>query len=263
MRSLFLIFVLLAVAYGACSRPGEPEDHAVPAMLVMPAVPYMADGTAAMPQFQAKFSDYDDAYAQTQIRGWTVIVNRQLLEPYDPAVTNMALTLLERKFADIERAVNEIPLRTLQRVPIWIENGSNGQRGLAYHWSAEWLREHGYNPEKAKAVEIHSLFDFIEWEPTQPWFVLHELAHAYHDRALGENNEDITEAYENARRLGLYANVMNREGNNVPAYAQVNRMEYFAELSEAYFGLNDFYPFNRQDLRQHDPVGYALMEKVW
>ena len=38
---------------------------------------------------------------------------------------------------------------------------------------------------------------------------------------------------------------------------------YFAELSEAYFGTNDFYPFVRAELKEHDPRGYALMEKAW
>ena len=42
-----------------------------------------------------------------------------------------------------------------------------------------------------------------------------------------------------------------------------NQMEYFAELSEAYFYRNDFYPFLNAELKQHDPVGYALMVELW
>jgi hypothetical protein len=42
-----------------------------------------------------------------------------------------------------------------------------------------------------------------------------------------------------------------------------NPKEYFAELSEAYFGKNDFYPFVRGELKVHDPVGYRLMEEAW
>ena len=37
----------------------------------------------------------------------------------------------------------------------------------------------------------------------------------------------------------------------------------FAELTEAYFVRNDFFPFNREELRQYDPVGYAMIESVW
>jgi hypothetical protein len=32
---------------------------------------------------------------------------------------------------------------------------------------------------------------------------------------------------------------------------------------EAYFGVNDFYPFVRAELKEHDPAGFALMETVW
>ena len=39
--------------------------------------------------------------------------------------------------------------------------------------------------------------------------------------------------------------------------------EYFAESSEAYFGKNEFYPFVRAELKQHDPNMYALLEKLW
>ena len=37
----------------------------------------------------------------------------------------------------------------------------------------------------------------------------------------------------------------------------------FAEISEAYFGTNDFYPFTRAELAAYDPVGYAMLEQVW
>jgi hypothetical protein len=39
--------------------------------------------------------------------------------------------------------------------------------------------------------------------------------------------------------------------------------EYFAELSEAYWGKNDFYPFTRSELLQHDPLGYEAVKRAW
>jgi hypothetical protein len=42
-----------------------------------------------------------------------------------------------------------------------------------------------------------------------------------------------------------------------------NAMEYFAEATEAYFARNDFYPFDRDELKKHDPEMYALVEKLW
>ena len=48
-----------------------------------------------------------------------------------------------------------------------------------------------------------------------------------------------------------------------PAYAKNDAREYFCEITEAWFGANDFYPFNREQLKQHDPMGWQLMHLVW
>ncbi len=44
---------------------------------------------------------------------------------------------------------------------------------------------------------------------------------------------------------------------------RADQKEYFAEATEAYFGVNDFFPFVRAELKAYDPVGFALMEAVW
>lgn len=46
------------------------------------------------------------------------------------------------------------------------------------------------------------------------------------------------------------------------AYAANNSQEYFAEITEAYFGKDDYYPFNRSELGMHGPKGYAMLRKV-
>ena len=61
----------------------------------------------------------------------------------------------------------------------------------------------------------------------------------------------------------MYAAVAHVNGGKRRAYALTNAQEYFAELSEAYFGKNDFYPFTRAELEKHDPVGYQLLRGVW
>jgi hypothetical protein len=47
------------------------------------------------------------------------------------------------------------------------------------------------------------------------------------------------------------------------AYAITNVKEYFAECAEAYFGVNDFYPFNKAELKEHDPDMYDLLTDIW
>lgn len=54
------------------------------------------------------------------------------------------------------------------------------------------------------------------------------------------------------------------------AYAATNRMEYFAELSAAFLGgvdgkeeYNKWFPFNRKQIKEHDPRAYDLLCRVW
>jgi hypothetical protein len=94
--------------------------------------------------------------------------------------------------------------------------------------------------------------------------VLHELAHAYHFLVLGAKHRGIEAAYKNAVQEKRYEAVTHvKGGKKRKAYALTNAKEYFAELSEAYFGKNDFYPFTRADLQKHDPVGYKVLVEVW
>src|SRR5437016_3067655 len=86
----------------------------------------------------------------------------------------------------------------------------------------------------------------------------------HQDRALGNANATIRQAYEAAVASHRYESVdYVRGGKKLRAYALDNAAEYFAELSEAYFGKNDFYPFVRSELKEFDPVGFQMIEKLW
>ena len=93
--------------------------------------------------------------------------------------------------------------------------------------------------------------------------VLHELAHAYHDQIIGFDEPQILAAFESAKTAGLYEEVLLFTGRKVKHYALTNHKEYFAESTEAYFGVNDFFPFVRAELKEHDPRTYQLMESIW
>ena len=55
---------------------------------------------------------------------------------------------------------------------------------MAYHPSKRWLTQNHFNPELAGCVELGNPKTFLSWTKAQPWMVLHELAHAYHDQFL-------------------------------------------------------------------------------
>ena len=93
--------------------------------------------------------------------------------------------------------------------------------------------------------------------------ILHELAHAYHDQILGFDKPEVISAFKAASDAGLYEKVLLYTGQRVKHYALTNHKEFFAESTEAYFGVNDFYPFVRAELREYDPRTFRLMEDIW
>jgi len=202
------------------------------------------------------------AYDRREIRGWVVLVNQDLLDR-DRAVAADAIELLDAKLLDITRVVPPAALARIKPVHIWLERDDRKFPGAAYHPSRGWLLDNGFNPDKSKCVELGNARNFLSWSKEQPMMVLHELAHAYHDQVLGYDDPDIRAAYEHAKSSGIYEHVLRINGHVERAYAMNNDQEYFAELSEAYFGTNDFFPFVRAEVRQHDPQMYEVLEKVW
>lgn len=201
-----------------------------------------------------------DDYEITQIGGWTVHVEKSLV---DHPRREQALTLLETKLAKIRRVVPSKAIPKLRRVPIWLSR--DAAPGAAYHVSAAWLAENGRVVEMEGAVEIQNIDHFIDWAKVQPWMVLHELAHAYHHRFLpgGYNHPLILSTYKRAVKSGKYKRVLYHDQTKKKAYALNNQMEFFAEATEAYFGRNDFQPFNRRQLKGFDRVAYRMVEKAW
>ncbi len=200
-------------------------------------------------------------YESRTIRAWPVRVNRRLLQaPGD--LGDAVLTLLEHKLYDIARMVPEPALGHLRQVTIWVELDDDWPMAC-YHPSADWLRAHGYNPDKAGAVEIANARNFLSWTRHQPSAVLHELAHAYHHQVLKWDNALIRKCYERAVASKSYDSVLNYAGQTLRAYAMENDTEYFAELSESFFGTNDFYPFVRAEVKQHDPEMFQALKDLW
>jgi len=199
--------------------------------------------------------------------GWTVHVSGDLLK-VESVATAAALKLLEEHLKGIARVIPGAALAELRKVPLWLSPEYPGVTPRAeYHPGAGWLRENGRDPAMEKGVEFTNVRIFEAETRRMPVFVLHELAHAYHDRVLGNDHAGIKAAYEAAKAGGKYEKVEQRLGGGrivqARAYAMTNPKEYFAESSEAFFGSNDFFPFTREDLKRVDPGMFAVLERVW
>lgn len=201
-------------------------------------------------------------YERRNLEGWTVLINKHLLTD-QAELGRQALTLLENRLRGLKQVVPPHAVSRLMEVPIWLGVNDGHAPCSEYHPSAQWLSSHGYNPDKAKAVEIGNAELFVKWSLEQPMLLLHEMAHAYQDRVLGWENEQIKAAYSRALQKGLYQSVPRSNGTMCRAYALTNEREYFAECSEAYFGRNDYYPFTRHELQRYDPDMAGLLREMW
>ena len=198
------------------------------------------------------------------IEGWKVHVSVQM----DAVALAKALPLFTAQLQEIVRVVPAKAVMELQKVPLWINPEYPKERPRAeYHPGADWLRENGRDPVMAKGVEFTNVRIFEEEVRRMPNFVLHELAHAFHDRVLGFDHADIKAAFQQASEAGTYNRVQRQDSEGRKrldrAYAMTNPQEYFAECSEAFFSRNDFFPFTREELKKHDPQVFMLLERLW
>ncbi len=200
-----------------------------------------------------------------KLEGWTIRVDDRLLKAPDDELGTKALRVLEAKLSDIKVVVPADKLKKLQAVTIVLDLTHGNIGSLQYHPDAGWLKANGYSTDLAKCVHIPRAAELLTKELVneQPWVILHELAHAYHDQVLGFDEPRIKEAYEKYKKCGRGEKVLHYDGTRAKHYALTDPMEFFAEMTEAYFGANDFFPFNRAELKENEPAIYELMMHVW
>lgn len=198
------------------------------------------------------------------IEGWQVSVDPEILVEANRDVGDEALKALANHLQRVRYIVPADRVATLQKMPIWID-WHHELGNMQYHPDRGWLIGHGYDPRLTKHVHVpraKQLLDRGQWAK-HPYCILHELAHAYHDQVLGFEEPRIIDAFDKMKAERLYDKVLLHTGREVKHYALSNHKEYFAESTEAYFGVNDFYPFVRAELNQHDPRMYRLLRDIW
>ena len=200
-------------------------------------------------------------YKLIPVQGHAVYLSPEAVA--DVALVGRVVAKLDSDLEMIHGLLPKAAVGELVKVAFWMEHDNPETPGMTYHPNPVWLKEHGYNTDKARSIEIGNLQNFLAWHREQPFMVLHELSHAYHDRVLGTDNSTILRAYELAVASHRYESVAYVNSEERRAYALSNAAEYFAELSEAYWGKNDFYPFVRGELETFDPAGFQMVEKLW
>ena len=229
-------------------------------------------------------------YMATTLGGWPVFLDSEW-----PEAPPTYRELLERDLQQLCRLLPPHAVKYLQgNTPLWVncsfQYGPQAcpidGEGCCFHPDVDWLMEHGCHAQKVECVELYNLekeyqSDYLLWGPGG--VLVHEFSHAYHFKCLpgGYDNPQVLECYRAAMEEGLYDEVEVHDDDNDgddgdggkvkrKAYACHSAMEYFAELSTAFLGgldhdaeYNKWYPFNRQQVKEHDPRMYSVLKKVW
>ncbi len=225
----------------------------------------LASSLLTFTAFSADKPALPTAHTTRDIEGWTVRVDDRLLKGEAAALGERALKLLNARLVAITIVVPEKALAKLRAITIELDLDYGDLRIMQYHPDAGWLKGQGYSETLAKCVHIPGAEEFLSpfENHRMPWVVLHELSHGYHDQVLGFDEPRVAAAWEKFCASGKYKSVLTSPGPMREHYGLNNPKEFFAEMTEAYFGSNDFYPFVTGELKQAEPEVFALMADIW
>ena len=245
-----------------------PNPTATTGLVVLSLTAILLFAASPLPAADGDSDDTPRFYdpVQREIEGWRVAIDPDLLQENRAEFAGEALKALANHLQRIGYIVPEKQLAQLRTVRLWLELDNPVLEKMQYHPNRQWLVAHGHDPRLVKHVHIpraRLLLDRQTWAK-HPYCVLHEMAHAYHDQVLGFDHRQIEAAFKNAEQAGSYEAVLLFTGERgVRHYGLTNPPEYFAESTESYFGVNDFYPFVRAELAEHDPRMFRLLQKIW
>ena len=199
------------------------------------------------------------------VEGWKIHIEPALIDGEHREEGTKALTMLANHLQRIKILVPAEPLKKMQALEIWIEHSHPTLKPMQYHPSQSWLVANKHDPRLTRKVHIPQARELFSRSQLlkHPAVILHELAHAYHDQILTFEHPEVLAAYNKAKAAGTYENVLLYTGKKVKHYGLTNHKEYFAEGTEAFFYHNDFYPFVRAELKEHDPALHDVLVKIW
>ena len=203
-------------------------------------------------------------HTKTDVHGWTVFVDKALLEGAHSEEGELALEVLRQRLHRITMRLPEAAWKEMCKVPIYLDQ-AHPLGNAHFHPSKNWLEEHGYDPAMGEAVHFTHARSLINDAsmPNRGSVVLHELAHAYHFKVLGFDDEAIIAGYQKFCDSEKFDAVTYPQGRQRPHYGLMDHKEFFAEMTETFFTENNTFPFNRTELMLYYPEGYQLLAELW
>ncbi len=245
---LFLV-VLMAAANGWCADEPTP--------------------IASQPKPVLDLNHPPRGFDTANAAGWRVWVERELALEH-AELARKAVSRLEKKLALMRATLPASASERLGKIEIFLLLGEQSRLGGRNN-GAEYFQKSApqfhpeLDPRMGGNIVIYSAKNYVEL--SELWAVkvlMHEFAHGWQLEQWPEKQPDILAAYEAAMSAKLYRRVREDTGQTVArAYAATNHLEYFAELSCAYFVGCNYFPANRSDLEKYDRAGFEMIRKMW
>jgi hypothetical protein len=217
-------------------------------------------------------------YKKQSIHGFTLLIHEDVYKNNDDEKwARKPLDVLEGELGTIVRKLPDRTVKVLRNLLIWIEWHDKSDpdigKAVAKYYGvrgnvALFTLNRGKHPLKANNIEVIDMMALTrEHQPgvkLERCVLLHEMAHAVHFQLFGADNLAIQNAYKLAMERKLYDRVQDVYDRTIERpYLTSNAAEYFAELSCAYLDKLHYFPFDHEQLKKHDPIGYKLMESTW
>lgn len=258
-RVLVLSVMLVWVTSLLAAEPAEPATHQEKKRRTAPA----------LKQAPVDFNHPPREYVTHELQGWSVLVEEQLADEA-PELAKEALARLNSKLGQVAAALPAATLPDLRKVKVFLMYGPKATaggrgNGLEYFRSISPKHHDWLDPRMASSIVI---FDAANYRDISDLWatkaLFHEFGHVHHLEHWPEHRADIYDTWEHAIKAGLYQVVREEDkGKHLPNYAAQNHLEYFAELTAMYFASINYFPYDRAGLKQYDPEGYALIQKLW
>ena len=197
---------------------------------------------------------------------WEIYVEASMAA--DPKVNAAAI----RKLTDsLEEVVAALPsharsqMRSIKYFLMWGTRSPEGGLKGGMRYVAVGSRNPLWDSRWQGGIVIYSADNLMAMsDPQSKRSLAHEMAHAFYMTRWHSRDPLIYRPWEAAATKGLYKNVLDYKGRTIAsAYAVKNQLEYFAELSAAYFVGLHYMPFTRDGLKDYDPAGYRMVETLW
>ena len=243
----------------ATRRAVEALDYSHSSLGFRVVIDVVAETSA--PRHQPAFTPTAD-YSRRMMQGFIVLVHPEMGE--HPAEMQAVNAELDRQLAEVSCVVPERSLRDLRRTRIWVDWSTSPHLSVIAHYSSTWLASHGLNPELAGGIQILSPGMWLaRAAAVPPERLFAQLADQHVLRVIGLEHAGLNAAYRHAIEEKLYDAVRLESGQTIRSWATHDARSYFVTLSQSYFLRGSHFPFTRDELRQHDPQGFEVMQALW